>query len=286
MGTAQEEKEEEVDKPATAVRLRGVHTILSSSSSDGIRRRRRLPPIRTYSENERFIQDIKRKHVPMEFRRLGSNNKRPIPVSLLLDDRRSTNYPYKEWEKQEQQETTKLFNGTGNTLGGGSGGSTLTTTANKQTFQKKEGLVAMILRFVAFWWNLFFKQMNKLLERSVADAPNPKHVVDPGKPTTTISLRLFTKRQKVVFNTDHTIDDVKRYCRFELLPSDNNSDNNDDQVEFELVAGFPPKVIDATTHYGGHGTETSSSSLKELGLLNSAIEIRLIKTTIQYKKAS
>mmetsp|Transcript_27804 Transcript_27804/g.55678 ORF Transcript_27804/g.55678 Transcript_27804/m.55678 type:complete len:200 (-) Transcript_27804:687-1286(-) len=87
--------------------------------------------------------------------------------------------------------------------------------------------------------------------------PLRRHVVDPRKPVTTIALRLPSQRERIEFNTDHTVQDLRRCCRLELGSS----------VEFELMAGFPPKAV-----------PDDHSSLEKAGLLNAAVDVQAVST--------
>lgn len=242
--------EKEIDTEPK-VRRRGVHSF-STSQLSSKQSQSHLPPFRSYSDNTSFIQDVKQNRVPAEFRRLDSQN-RPVPVSILLDDRRSSDYPVEIWQTQQLEKPPTSFGGAGNTLGGGGGGTnTPSITANAN----HGAVIATILRRLLSLWSLLLAALNDLLRRAV---PLRKHAVDPQKPTTSISLRISSssRRERVEFNTDHTVEDLRRYCRVELCRAG---------AEFELIAGFPPKAV---------RDEDDSRSLREAGLLNSAIEVRV-----------
>jgi len=233
------------------VRRRGVHSFSTSSSSSSSKSRSRLPPFRSYGENAQFIQDVKQNRVPAEFRRLDSRN-RPVPVSILLDDRRSSDYPVELWKTQQQKKPTASFGGAGNTLGDISSGTSKNDTDKNN--HNNTGIIAAILHRLLFLWTQLLATLHHLLRRAV---PLQKHVVDPQKPTTNISLRISSRRERVEFNTDHTVEDLRRYCRVELCA----------EGEFELTAGFPPKAV-----------RDGDGSLEEAGLLNSAVEVRVLST--------
>jgi len=247
--TVQEEATEEADT-TTNPRRRGIHSFASSKSSSSIK----LPPLRNYDENEEFMNDIQKSRVPVEFRRLDSN-KKPIQVSILLDDRRPGEYPLEQWNTQQREpnndnsKRSSSFHGEGRTLGGNN----TTTTPSVKTNNNKN----LMENFVAWCYALLVSFFGNILLWFYKVRPEEKHIVDSTKPTTTISLRHNNKREKVEFNTDHTIEDLYRYCRIELGSTTN----------FQLLAGFPLQTISSSD---------TTTTLKEAGLLNSAVEIRIM----------
>lgn len=243
--TAQEE--ETVEEETNKSRRRGVHSFTSSAS--GVPS---LPQLRTYEENPKFIQDVQQNRVPLEYRRLDTSNL-PVPVSILLDDQRKREYPMEIWQKQQQDESksNQSFSGSGQTLG-----STIESSGKNEVLQDNatpNNLGAWFLSLLLSWWRLLLEFLTSWIRRAV---PLEKHTVNSSKPTTTISLRIGQNKQRVEFNTDHTVQDLRRYCQIELQAS-----------EFELLAGFPPKTIPDT-----------SQTLTEVGLLNSAVDVRVLAT--------
>lgn len=240
--TAQEEEEEKDDANS---RLRGVHSFSSSSVP-------RIPPLQTYEENPQFIKDVQNSQVPEEYRRLDAHN-RPIPVSILLNDQRNGNYPIEIWEKQQRddQSNPRSFSGSGQKLGGRDASAVNQTDKNEEN----SNVFARLLTLVIFLWRLLFSFITKWIRVTI---PLDKHIVDHNKPTTNISLRMPHKRERVTFNVDHTIEDLTRYCRIELKTDG-----------FELLAGFPPKSI---------SINEKEKTLKEVGLLNSAVDVRIFSS--------
>ena len=327
--TAQEketEEEQQDGNSTTRQRQRGVHS-LSSSPFMERSLKHYLPPCRNYEAHAQFIDDVQHHRVPVEFRRW--EQRQPVPVAIVLEDRRATPYPHAVWHQQvqtqQQEEQSASFGGTGNTLGGGGGnrsnsgssGTTIgatTTTAtlhtipgNPGTLLPGTGVISIVLRGVlAFgqfccvtlqhWW------------RTVAMPIPQRHIVDHSKPITTIAFRIMApaaaaastgtgiKRrvvERVVFNQDHTVDDVQRYCQIVLLNNNNKEDDTTTNgrasavsataVEFELLAGFPPKVIH--NHTGkDNTTPPSGGTLEALGLLNSAIDVRILSTNEEKRR--
>ena len=96
--------------------------------------------------------------------------------------------------------------------------------------------------------------------RRATAKPPVKHTVDPRKATTALSLRLPDRPQACVeFNADHTVEDLRRYCQLEL--------GGTMEENLELLAGFAPRTV---------GPEKYSKTLEEAGLLNSAVDVRLL----------
>jgi hypothetical protein len=197
----------------------------------------------------------------MEYRR-RDEQKRPVPVSILLDDQRKRDYPVDMWRKQQQEEEAapSHFGGAGQMLGGSPCDSSPSTSNNNENGnENNNNLVAWLLSFLFSWWGALYALVTHWI-RQVTAVPLEKHTVDRQKGTTTISLRMpDNKRERVEFNTDHTVADLRRYCRLELegLTEDN----------LELLAGFPPKTV---RH------EQNASTLKDAGLLNSAVDVRVL----------
>ena len=250
--TAQEEHQ----KPAAGStgqqpRRRGVHSFSAAKEDES----NLLPPMRDYESNQQFIQNVQQSVVPFEFRRFDSQ-RRPVPVSILLDDRRPQPYPMDQWDKQQQQQqhkTVSSFQGTGHSLGGGGGGNrqaNATSTAGNQSL-------------TAWFWSLLLIIVGWFKSMLGTIRPLSKHVVDPDRPTTTISLRLPARpKEKVAFNTHHTIADLYRFCQIELEQKLEN---------LELLAGFPPKALDCSQ-------KNNSKTLEEANLLNSAVDVRILST--------
>ena len=95
---------------------------------------------------------------------------------------------------------------------------------------------------------------------------------DEQKPTTTVSVRLASgSRVLAKFNQEtHTVADVRRFIEFEMVHAMGPAANIDAPLPtFELVSGFPPKVLEEGT------PETDGITLQEAGLLNAAITQRL-----------
>lgn len=249
--TVQEVKSDE-EKDSSTSQNRGIHTFSSAKISQSSL----LPSVRKYEENQQFIQDVKQNRVPIEFRRLDSQ-RRPIPVSIELGDLRTREYPKEEYEKQRQRQdqlaNTNPFNGTGKALGG-RGESNAPSIDQPNNNNNHVWIFALLLSL----WGIFLTFVTNLFRRAI---PLQKHIVDHEKPTTTIALRMpSNKRERVEFNVDHTVEDLRRYCQIEL-----DSNNATSSISFELMAGFPPKMI-----------PINKDTLKDAGLINSAIEVRIL----------
>lgn len=249
--TVQEVKSDE-EKDSSTSQNRGIHTFSSAKISQSSL----LPPVRKYEEHQQFIQDVKQNRVPIEFRRLDSQ-RRPIPVSIELGDLRTKEYPKEEYEKQRQRQdqlaNTNPFNGTGKALGG-RGESNAPSIDQPNNNNNHVWIFALLLSL----WGIFLTFVTNLFRRAI---PLQKHIVDHEKPTTTIALRMpSNKRERVEFNVDHTVEDLRRYCQIEL-----DSNNATSSISFELMAGFPPKMI-----------PINKDTLKDAGLINSAIEVRIL----------
>ena len=248
--TAQEIKEE---SPSPQNR-RGVHTFSTAEASSLI------PPLRKYEEHQKFIQDVKQSRVPDEYRRFDSN-RMPIPVSIELGDLRSKEYPRKEFEKQQERQEgidrMNPFHGAGQALGG----------ATNELLPDQSNNQIWIFALLISLWSAFIRWLTTIFRQAI---PLQKHVLNPEKPITTISLRMpGNKRERVEFNTDHTVEDLRRYCQIELS-NNNNNNNSIPSNDFELMAGFPPRMI-----------QINKDTLKDAGLINSAIEVRTLASNDQ-----
>jgi len=255
--TDQEEKEEgEKRQREAGSRRQGVHSFASSPSSAP-----RLPPKRSYDVNAQFIRDVQESRVPLEYRRLDKKN-RPVPVSILLDDQRKRDYPVEIWHEQQRREqsTAGHFSGVGQTLGGGSRDSSSSSASNgEHNSGNNHNLGAWLLTLLFSWWNMLHVLVARWLRRLTAASPE-KHVVDHRRATTAISLRMpHRQRARVDFNTEHTVGDLRRYCRLEL--------EGTAEKDLELLAGFPPKIV---------RPEQDAATLEEAGLLNSAVDVRVL----------
>lgn len=248
---------------AVVPRRRGVHSFSSSSSA-----RRRLPPKRSYDGDgdARFIKDVRESRVPAEYRRVDARN-RPVPVSIVLVDHRKRDYPADAWDAQRREERAapRHFAGAGQALGGWRArgppsppaGDAGTAAGSDQDYSLTR-LVALLLSL----WSALCAVVARWV-RQVTARPLVEHAVDPRKATTTLSLRLPDRpRARVDFNADHTVEDLRRYCRLELGGAADE--------DLELLAGFPPKAV---------GPEKNSETLEGAGLLNSAVDVRLLSNS-------
>ena len=322
-------------------RRRGIHTFSSSTAASKQSQgdEPMLPPRRDYETNKKFIQNIQNSQVPIEFRRFLDNKtkgrRRPyIPVTILLDDRRPRLYPMKQYQQQQQQLREKQtlsqpFHGTGQTLGGsrtsaGRDGSRWKNSSNTSTTSQQEqrgrnryqasNIISWIIDLLMSLFRLLVDTSMSLLGQH-APAPLEKHIVDSTKPTTTISLRFpqtpttkqqqHQRRQKVIFNTNHTVNDLYTYCTIELQEqlqqqakrqsSSSATAGITTTPEFELLSGFPPRRIPTSTNSskvqegsrdddgdvddataGLMITSLSSTTLKEANLCNASVKVRII----------
>mmetsp|Transcript_27804 Transcript_27804/g.55677 ORF Transcript_27804/g.55677 Transcript_27804/m.55677 type:complete len:345 (-) Transcript_27804:814-1848(-) len=124
-------------------RRRGVHSFSSPSSSMPSR----LPPLRNYDEDAQFIEDVRQNRVPAEYRRLDARN-RPVAISILLEDRRSVDYPADRWRAQ-QPEDNNGFGGSGETLGGGV---SVSPRRDARVRHEGDGVLSKILGALVYLW--------------------------------------------------------------------------------------------------------------------------------------
>jgi len=216
------------------------------------------------------------------------------------------------WERQERKreeregkEEVGGFHGVGRALGGSkavSGGGKGSTAATGGGGGGDGGLAAMVFTYIitiaVYLYNRLRSSvlsMPSLLlgggsSSTAVGETRRRHTVDSTRPTTFISVRIpvpsasssssssgkKVNRKKVEFNTTHTVGDLRQYCQSELLllllnggagskGGSGYGGRTTTVDKFDLLAGFPPKVI-----------ETEDLSLEEAGLLNSAVDVRMV----------
>ena len=238
---------------------------------------------------------------------------------------------------REKQTLSQPFHGTGQTLGGssrtsegrdgtcGKNSSNTSTTSHQQEQRGSHRYQASnIISWIAdLLWSLFRLLVDTSMSLLLGPAPVvplEKHIVDSTKPTTTISIRFpqtpttkqqqHQRRQKVIFNTNHTVNDLYTYCTIELQQEQQQQQAKRQSSssastagivttttpEFELLSGFPPRRIPNNSTNGSKDqegsrdddgdvdatiaglmiTSLSSTTLKEANLCNASVEVRII----------
>jgi len=255
------------EKPAE--RRRGLHTYESSKEQDIFD----LPPLRDYGTNKKFIEDVKASRVPEEFRG-------PWRVSILLDDKRPTTYP-----RVKSLGGPSAFSGSGQSLGGGSNagsssamGVVPTPSGNTRGQRMFPQFLPAAIAYDIVVWALLC--ICKLLGLSPSVLTNSRQrqrpAIDESKPTTTISFKLASgARVQSKFNSElHTVADIRRFVEYEMVQA-TGCDIGAELPAFELVSGFPPRIV-------AEGTpDADGSSLAQAGLLKAVITQRLMQSQHQ-----
>ena len=143
--TVEDISEEEVEAAVPAVpRRTGLATLGSAADRAADRPQMpKLPPLRKYEDNVKFMEDLKKGIPPLELREidLSTGAARARPVDIMLGDLRPAPYPAEAAKRQAAMSAAPpstaaplAFSGAGQTLGGAPGATTSPSSVSSGAF--------------------------------------------------------------------------------------------------------------------------------------------------------
>eukprot|EP00928_Gymnodinium_smaydae_P045815 TRINITY_DN30496_c0_g1_i1.p1 TRINITY_DN30496_c0_g1~~TRINITY_DN30496_c0_g1_i1.p1 ORF type:complete len:416 (-),score=54.75 TRINITY_DN30496_c0_g1_i1:450-1697(-) len=178
-----------------------------------------------------FMRDVENSRVPQELRRIDPTSRRPIPVSIVLQDRRPKNY------RHVPDTSFKAFAGSS---GQALGSSNTNYTALSDGVPQTSGFLTL------------FRMLRTCPRRflGIGPAPPQRPIFRPNDPFTKLQIRLSSgERIQVTLNNDAPISDVFQAVECEMYEQWQSTGGEESGAwvcpAFDLFAGYPPQPLSA-----------------------------------------
>ena len=144
-------------------------------------------PLRSYDDSagKQFMREVEQQHVPLELRKIDPASRKPVPVNIMLADRRPADY------HAVVPDVPTHFAGQGRALGGSTTGSTSVARA-RDAAHTGSRIWELVMSWIV-WAAAIVRSLLRIAPR----APS-RPLVRTGDPVTTIQVRLHGGRRLAV----------------------------------------------------------------------------------------